>query len=287
MSAAELPPPLLELLGHEDADQVRQGVELSLSLGLETALAAGCQVSERGDIRVGALIRRHVRPPFRLDVALRLLAARGALVSAQQLRIRDPAARSLSPAALAPLAGCVQMVSLEALNREDLTDISVIAQMRRLRRLDLSGGKELRSLTPLRGLPHLEELRLLWCAALGDLSPLASLPTLRKLSITLPAERALPALPELVSLSLTTRAEGALSLSGLPALRELSVSHSRGLRALSLADLPALETVTLYGCWGLSSVTLGPSVRALRAVDCAKLDLRPLQAEIDRRTQVS
>ncbi|WP_329172596.1 NACHT domain-containing protein [Streptomyces sp. NBC_01477] len=110
--------------------------------------------------------------PTRADV--QSVASCGVLTLLSASRVED--LTSLS--AVEPLH---RLRQLKLENCRSLTAIDGIGGMRDLRRLDLSGSA-VQDLAPLTGLTHLEEVVLERCSALTNIEPLLSLPALRRVS---------------------------------------------------------------------------------------------------------
>jgi hypothetical protein len=145
--------------------------------------------------------------------------------------------------------------------------------------LDLSNSRQLTDLTGLVHLPRLRALDLSWCFQLRDLSGLAHLPSLMTLRLSgceeLLDQSLLPTLPNLTTLDLSWCDELS-DLSGvpqLPSLTMLDLSKCDHLRDLSkLAQLPNLTTLNLSRCSQLIDLSLLPTLTNLTRLNLSRCD---------------
>ena len=156
-----------------------------------------------------------------------------------------------------------------------LEGLEALAMLRHLSQ----GGEGVRSLAPLAGLEHLEEVHLA-VAPDADLAPLGRLPALRVLSLSgAPDLATLPPIPTLRRL----RPQDPASLAGLaqPQLERLALLSPQ-LKTFTGADLPALRLLTAWNLRALQDVAgLPPSLEALELRgpwSGMKVDLTPFHA---------
>ena len=152
---------------------------------------------------------------------------------------------------LAPLKS---LRKLEVRGSAWLTDISVLASLTELRDLDLSNCYNLRDLRPLESLTKLWRLNLEVCSRLRDLRPLAGLANLRSLNLEhchslkniepLAHIRAL----ECLSLGECRRINDVSALAGAENLRELDLSGTRVKDLSPIAGLTKLDHLNLTSC---------------------------------------
>lgn len=162
------------------------------------------------------------------------------------------AGRPLDPG----LAERVEMLAFH--DRADLVDLGFVAQLPRLRRLDLV-ATGVRDLAPLAGALRLEHLSLAR-SAVDDLTPLSRLPALAELKLDRTAVTDLTPLAGSTTLRRLDLGETPIGdlaqLGALPRLTVLDIGSAPALRRLDLSGFPALETLVAVS---VGDATLWPA----------------------------
>jgi len=166
------------------------------------------------------------------------------------------------------LEGIQYATNLTSLNvrRNDISDITPLASLTKLKVLEIDSNKKITDLTPLQDLLIIERLNVAG-TSISDLTPIVNIPTLSNLTISATNVSDLSPLIELKDLLQV------LSFSSLPQLTTLEpLQHMTKLRTINMSSLPDLDLTPL------SQVT---SMRSITATRANFSDLSPLGALVD------
>jgi hypothetical protein len=133
----------------------------------------------------------------------------------------------------------------------DDTGLALLGRLCNLTKLNVSGGKRIQSLRPLRTLTQLQELKAGFCVSMKTLEGLSALSSLRVFHAP--------------HNSLETD-DGPHILSGLKHLEEVNLSNC-GLTEIGFRDLPALRSVRLRCCPNLQSLPNIGRAHSLQSLD--------------------
>jgi len=175
----------------------------------------------------------------------------------------------------------LQVRKLDFSGNTDLVDLTPLAELTQLQRLDLD-GTGVTNLRPLKPLTQLQNLGLNGNADLVDLTPLVSLTQLRGLGLNDTGVKDLGPLKSLTQLQvLGLGGTGVTDLGPLAALTQLHVLYLVGTRARDLSPLASLTQLWLLDLTGTRATDLSPlaSLTQLQVLDLtgtSVTDLGPL-----------
>ena len=251
-------------------------------------LADGLQLRE-ARIEIGAgSIQTLIKEQHQPQVALNAARDSGLLDDCQTLVVKDESRnhRWCRITDLSPLAGLTQLQEL-SIHCTEAPDITALSTLSSLRRLKLSHCSKIKDLSPILTLTALDELDLqgTTVAELPSLEPLTQLTRLNLYSshlVTLDLAN-LPLLQTLCTKEQTSKTQQAplwggsletIRLIALPALRSVQFAFCRQLRHAELSALDAVELISLESCQALQGLAIA-GLAQLTTLDirhCTALD---------------